>query len=120
MIKIKTKLPGPKAEKIIKKDEKYISPSYTRVYPLVVNKIKGCEVTDVDGNKFLDFTSGIAVCSTGHSHPRIVKSIEKQIKKFLHFSGTDFYYSLLPDLAEKLVEITPGNFKKRVVERKKI
>jgi len=88
-----TEVPGPKAKEILAKDKRYISPSYTRSYPLVIDKGEGVIVTDVDGNRFLDFSSGIAVCNTGHSHPVVVEAIIGQAKKFLHMSGTDFYYS---------------------------
>ncbi len=100
-----TEIPGPKARKILAQDEKYISPSYTRSYPLVIEKGEGVVVTDVDGNRFLDFTSGIAVCSTGHSHPAVVEAIRRQAGKFLHMSGTDFYYEAQSTLAEKICRI---------------
>ena len=76
--KIRTKLPGPKAEKILEGDTKYISPSYTRSYPLVAKRGRGVVIEDVDGNEFLDFSSGIAVVSTGHCHPEVVSAIQKQ------------------------------------------
>jgi 4-aminobutyrate aminotransferase len=76
--KIVTNLPGPKAQKILRKDKKFISPSYTRSYPAVIASGEGCWVWDVDGNKFLDFNAGIAVCSTGHCHPQVVEAIKKQ------------------------------------------
>ena len=88
---IKTELPGPRAKKLIKLDKLYVSPSYTRVYPLVVDQAEGLWIHDVDGNIFLDFTAGIAVNATGHCHPRVVKAIQDQAKKLLHMSGTDFY-----------------------------
>ncbi|MFZ5570139.1 MAG: acetyl ornithine aminotransferase family protein [Thermodesulfobacteriota bacterium] len=111
---IKTPLPGPNAKKRIKVDQKYVSPSYTRVYPLVVDKAKGVWIHDVDGNMFLDFTSGIAVCATGHCHPKVVDSIVKQAKRLLHMSGTDFYYTPQIDLAQKLSAIAPGKGVKKV------
>lgn len=111
---IKTALPGPKAKAILAKDDKYISPSYTRSYPLVIEKGEGNWVTDVDGNVFLDFTAGIAVNSTGHCHPRVVEAVKKQADKFLHMSGTDFYYELQSQLAEQLSAMTPGAGTKRV------
>ncbi len=89
---IKTKPPGPKASELVELDNNYVSPSYTRIYPLVVEKAKGLWIHDVDGNEFLDFTSGIAVCATGHCHPRVVEAIKKQADTLLHMSGTDFYY----------------------------
>ncbi len=111
---IKTPLPGPNAKKLIKIDQKYVSPSYTRVYPLVVDKAKGLWIYDVDGNVFLDFTAGIAVCATGHCHPKVVGSIIQQAKKLLHMSGTDFYYTSQIALAEKLSSIAPGKGDKKV------
>jgi 4-aminobutyrate aminotransferase len=100
-----TEVPGPKAKEILAKDKRYISPSYTRIYPLVIDKGEGVIVTDVDGNRFLDFSSGIAVCNTGHSHPAVVEAIIEQAKKFLHMSGTDFYYGAQSALAEKICKI---------------
>lgn len=99
---IKTSLPGPKAAKLIKVDKKYVSPSYTRIYPLVADCGDGLWIRDVDGNSFLDFTAGIAVCATGHCHPKVVKAIQDQAEKLLHMSGTDFYYTPQIRLAEKL------------------
>ena len=101
-----TEVPGPKAREILSKDKRYISPSYTRSFPLVIDKGEGVVVTDVDGNRFLDFSSGIGVCNTGHSHPAVVASIIEQAKKFLHMSGTDFYYGAQSNLAEKICEIS--------------
>ena len=111
---IRTPLPGPRAKKLIKLDKDFVSPSYTRVYPLVVDKAKGLWVHDVDGNIFLDFTSGIAVNATGHCHPQVVKAIQMQAKKLLHMSGTDFYYTPQIILAEKLANLAPGKGTKRV------
>ncbi|MBW2094262.1 MAG: acetyl ornithine aminotransferase family protein [Deltaproteobacteria bacterium] len=112
--KINTPLPGPRASKLIKLDGTYVSPSYTRGYPLVAKKGSGAWVEDVDGNSFLDFTSGIAVCATGHCHPEVVKAIQRQAEKLLHMSGTDFYYTSQIELAEKLALLAPGNDGKRV------
>ncbi len=108
------KLPGPKAKAIIEKDKRYVSPSYTRGYPLVAVDGKGAIITDPDGNKFLDFTSGIAVCSTGHCHPKIIKAITEQAGKLIHMSGTDFYYPVQVELAERLVKLSPGNKPRKV------
>src|SRR5262250_64058 len=105
--KIKTALPGPNAKRVLAGDEKYISPSYTRSYPLVAKTGRGVVVTDVDGNEFLDFSSGIAVTSTGHCHPDVVAAIQKQAGELLHMSGTDFYYESLVTLAERLSKIAP-------------
>jgi len=111
---IMTELPGPEAKKVLDKDQKFVSQSYTRVYPLVVKRARGAVVEDVDSNRFLDFTSGIAVCNTGHCHPRIVEAIHRQAEQFIHMSGTDFYYDAQSTLAQKLGEITPGPKEKRV------
>ena len=104
---IRTSLPGPKAKAIIERDAKVVSPSYTRDYPLVIARGEGATVEDVDGNLFLDCTAGIAVTSTGHSHPDVVQAIVEQAKKFLHMSGTDFYYEPQVRLAEELSSIAP-------------
>ena len=104
---IVTALPGPRASAIIASDHKYVSPSYTRAYPLVVAKAFGCVVEDVDGNTFLDFNAGIAVCSTGHCHPDVVRAIQDQAARLIHMSGTDFYYEEMPALARKLESLMP-------------
>jgi len=111
---IRTELPGPKASEIVRLDEKFVSPSYTRSYPLVVASGKGAMLEDVDGNIFLDFNGGVAVCATGHAHPRVVDAIKKQAEEFIHISGTDYYYRHLPQLAERLSRLAPGDFDKRV------
>jgi 4-aminobutyrate aminotransferase len=111
---IKTSLPGPNARKLIDQDKIYVSPSYTRYYPLVVEKAKGIWVHDVDGNVFLDFTAGIAVCATGHCHPEVIRAIKKQSGLLLHMSGTDFYYRPQIVLAKKLAHLAPGKGKKKV------
>ncbi len=91
-----------------------MSPSYTRVYPLVVRRAKGAMIEDMDGNRFLDFTAGIAVTNVGHSHPRVVAAIRKQAGRLVHMSGTDFYYAPQVKLAERLAEVAPGPDPKRV------
>lgn len=111
---IKTELPGPQARVILEKDQRFVSQSYTRVYPLVVKKARGVWVEDVDSNRFLDFTSGIAVCNTGHCHPRVVEAIQRQAELLIHMSGSDFYYDLQSSLAAKLAEVTPGPKEKKV------
>ncbi len=111
---LRNDLPGPNATAVLKKDKEYISPSYTRNYPLVIERGEGLAVTDIDGNTFLDFTSGIAVCNTGHSHPKVVAAIIEQVKKFIHMSGTDFYYSVQSELAEKLAQLSPGKKPRKV------
>src|SRR5229473_6279833 len=85
---IKTELPGPRAKALIERDARVVSPSYTRGYPLVIERASGAAVEDVDGNVFLDCAAGIAVNSTGHSHPEVVRAIENQAQRFLHMSGT--------------------------------
>jgi 4-aminobutyrate aminotransferase len=105
--KIRTKLPGPNAQKILRGDAQYISPSYTRSYPLVAKSGRGSVIEDVDGNEFLDFSSGIAVCSTGHCHPEVVAAIQKQAAELIHMSGTDFYYENMITLAERLAKTAP-------------
>jgi 4-aminobutyrate aminotransferase len=104
---IKTALPGPKAKAIIERDSAFVSPSYTRGYPLVIARGEGAVVEDVDGNRFLDCAAGIAVNSTGHSHPVVVQAIVDQAQKFLHMSGTDFYYEPQVRLAEAIASIVP-------------
>lgn len=115
MPSIVTALPGPKAKTIISRDTAVLSPSYTRSYPLVIASGEGAIVEDVDGNRFLDCNAGIAVCSTGHSHPKVVEAIREQAGKFLHMSGTDFYYENMVRLAEKLARLAPGDSQKRVL-----
>jgi 4-aminobutyrate aminotransferase len=104
---IKTTLPGPRAEALIARDRATVSPSYTRGYPLVIERASGSLVEDVDGNVFLDCAAGIAVNATGHSHPDVVAAIVEQAGRFLHMSGTDFYYEPQVRLAEELAAIAP-------------
>ena len=105
--KITTTLPGPKATRVLAGDEKFISPSYTRSYPMVAKRGRGIVVEDVDGNEFFDFSAGIAVTSTGHCHPEVVAAIQKQAAELIHMSGTDFYYESMVTLAERLSKIAP-------------
>jgi 4-aminobutyrate aminotransferase len=111
---IQTAPPGPKARALLERDQKYMSPSYTRIYPLVVARGSGAVIEDVDGNLFLDFTAGIAVTATGHCHPQVVAAIQDQAAKLIHMSGTDFYYQPQIDLAQRLAELAPGQTPKRV------
>jgi 4-aminobutyrate aminotransferase len=104
---IRTALPGPNAKRILEGDQRYISPSYTRSYPMVAKRGRGVIVEDVDGNEFLDFSAGIAVTSTGHCHPEVVAAIQKQAAELIHMSGTDFYYESMVTLAERLSKIAP-------------
>ncbi len=112
--RIRTPLPGPKAQALLERDAHYVSPSYTRIYPLVCERGSGAVMQDVDGNLFLDFTAGIAVASTGHCHPHVTAAIVDQAQKLLHMSGTDFYYQPQIDLAQRLAESGPGRTPKRV------
>lgn len=109
-----TPLPGPKAQAIIERDQRVISPSYTRTYPLVAVRGEGALVEDADGNWFLDFAAGIAVVATGHCHPQVVKAIQDQAARLIHMSGTDFYYENMVQLAEKLAALVPGGVPRRV------
>jgi len=111
---IETPLPGPKAKALIARDERCSSPSYARYYPLVVRRGTGSVVEDVDGNRFLDLAAGIAVCSTGHCHPKVVAAIEEQAKNLIHGCGSIFYYEPMIELMEKLAAIVPGKGGKRV------
>jgi 4-aminobutyrate aminotransferase len=107
-------VPGPRAQALIERDMRVVSPSYTRCYPLVVESGEGAIVEDVDGNRFLDFNAGIAVVAAGHCHPRVVEAIQKQAARLIHMSGTDFYYEEMVALAEKLAEIAPGKVARRI------
>ena len=107
-------LPGPRARAIIERDQKVISTSYTRGYPLVAERGEGAIIQDVDGNRFLDFNAGIAVVATGHCHQRVVDAIQKQAARLIHMSGTDFYYEELVALAEKLAALAPGDVPRRL------
>ncbi len=102
----KLNVPGPKAMAILERDNRFISPSYPRDYPFVMDHGRGTEVWDVDGNRYLDFAAGIAVCATGHSHPDVVRAIQAQAEKFIHISS-DFYHEKWAALGEKLDEIAP-------------
>ena len=103
---IKTDLPGPKARELLARDALVVSPSYPRDYPFVMSHGRGAEVWDVDGNRFLDFAAGIAVCSTGHSHPAVVKAIKDAADRFLHISS-DYWHEGQIKLAERLNELSP-------------
>jgi 4-aminobutyrate aminotransferase len=103
-----TALPGPKAVALMERDRTVLSPSYTRSYPLAIARGEGAIVEDVDGNRFLDLNAGIAVVAAGHAHPSVIRAIQEQATRFLHMSGTDFYYENMVELAEKLAAIAPG------------
>lgn len=105
--RISTALPGPQSQLVIDYDKKYMSPSYMRDYPFVAERGYGAIVEDPDGNAFLDFAAGIAVCSTGHCHPKVVEAIQKQAAELIHIAGNDFYHRHMPQLAERLVRTMP-------------
>jgi len=105
---------GKKNKEILELDRKYVSPCYTRSHFTVIDRGKGVHVWDVEGNEYLDFAAGIAVVSTGHCHPDVVKAIRDQAGRLIHMSGTDFFYEVQVRLAEKLAEITPGGGNKKV------
>ena len=109
-----TELPGPKGRAIIERDDAVASPSLTRAYPLVADTGSGAVVTDVDGNRFLDFAAGIAVCSTGHSHPAVVAAIKEQAERLIHIAATDFYEPRYLELMERLAAIAPFKGSARV------
>jgi len=112
--KVAPALPGPRAAALVARDAEALSTSFTRPYPLAMARGEGLWITDIDGNEFLDFTAGIAVTSTGHSHPKVVAAIEEQVRKFLHMSGTDFYYEPEVRLAERLQASAPVKAPARV------
>src|SRR5437763_1416392 len=107
-------LPGHRSAAWLERDHRVMSPSYTRIYPLVVRRALGAMIEDMDGNRFLDYTAGIAVTNAGHSHPRVVAAIRKQAGRLVHMSGTDFYYTPQVRLAERLAALAPGPEPKRV------
>ncbi|HID88635.1 MAG TPA: acetyl ornithine aminotransferase family protein [Anaerolineae bacterium] len=109
-----TPLPGPKGRAVVERSDRFVSPSLPRAYPLVVERAHGVFVEDVDGNRFLDCAAGIAVCSTGHCHPRVVEAIQRQAERLLHICGADFYDTRYIDLAERLSRLAPGEGPKRV------
>jgi 4-aminobutyrate aminotransferase len=109
-----TPLPGPNATQAIARDAQFVSPSYTRSYPMVAKSGRGATVEDVDGNVFLDFAAGIAVVATGHCHPRVAEAIQKQAAELIHISGTDFYLPIMTDLAERVAAVAPGKEPKKV------
>ena len=100
-----TKLPGPRATAFIERDTRFMSHSLPREYPLVIDKGKGVWVDDPDGNTFLDFTSGIAVCNTGHCHPEVVEAAKAQLDRLIHTCGADFYHAPMIEVAEELAAI---------------
>src|SRR6476469_8842617 len=111
---LKTPLPGPRGQALLERDAQHTSPSYTRIYPLVCARGAGAVIEDMDGNRFLDFTAGIAVTATGHCHPRVTAAIQDQAATLIHMSGTDFYYGPQIDLAQRLALAAPGPGPKKV------
>jgi 4-aminobutyrate aminotransferase len=107
-------MPGPRAQAIIARDAAVMSPSLTRPYPFVMAEGQGVWVRDVDGHVYLDFTAGVAVATTGHCHPRVVAAVQEQAARFLHMAGTDFYYQVQVELAERLAAIAPVRGRPRV------
>ncbi|HWP34907.1 MAG TPA: acetyl ornithine aminotransferase family protein [Thermodesulfobacteriota bacterium] len=105
---------GPRSAALIAEDARYLSPSYTRPYPLAVARGEGMYVYDLDGRRYLDFTAGIAVTATGHCHPAVVAAIERQARTLIHMSGSDFCYAPQVELARRLAEVAPGPWPKRV------
>lgn len=111
---LRGEIPGPKAREWVERDQRVMSPSYTRDYPLVIDRAIGSVVIDTDGNRFIDLTAGIAVTATGHCHPHVVEAIQRQAGRFLHMSGTDFYYDQEVLLAERLAKLAPMSGNNRV------
>ncbi len=112
--RIRTALPGPRAAELIRLDDEFVSPSYTRAYPLVAERGRDVWIEDVDGNVFLDFTAGIAVCATGHCHPRVVGAIRDQAGRLLHMATADFYHAPQVLLARRMAALAPGKEMKKV------
>ncbi|MFQ6107481.1 MAG: acetyl ornithine aminotransferase family protein [Thermoplasmata archaeon] len=110
---IRTTPPGPKAKRIVDRDSEFVATT-TKTSPVVARRARGSIVEDVDGNLYVDFTCGIGVTNVGHCHPEIVEAIKRQSSELIHFAGTDFYYEIQVTLAERLVQITPGDFPKKV------
>ncbi len=111
---VMTRRPGPQAQEIVRRDTQVLAPVSGRVYPFVIDHGRGCEVWDVDGNRYLDFNAGIAVVATGHSHPRVVQAVQAQAAKFIHMAGTDFYNEAQVKLGEKLIATMPADHDWRV------
>ena len=114
-IKIVTEPPGPKAKAIVSETKKILSPSIARNYPLVIESAHDCIVRDVDGNEFIDFNAGIATLNVGSTNESVIQAASEQLRKFTHYSYTDFYYENINELAEKLAKIFPGAKKERQV-----
>lgn len=110
---VRVPVPGPLASKIVERDTRALVTT-TKTSPIAAASAQGCWVSDVDGNRFLDFTSGIGVVNCGYSHPRIVKAVQDQAARLIHFAGTDFYYESQVEYAERLAQLVPGRFAKKV------
>jgi 4-aminobutyrate aminotransferase len=111
---IVTELPGPKARAHVEFDRQWTSPSLPRAYPIVPVRGEGCVVEDIDGNLFLDFNAGIAVTSTGHCHPKVVRRIQDQAATLIHYAGCDFYLPIFAEMCAELARIAPMKEKCRV------
>lgn len=111
---LRTELPGPLARAALAADTAITSPSLPRAYPLVPRRGRGSVIEDVDGNLFLDFNAGIAVCSTGHAHPRVVEAVQRQAGELLHYSASDFYLPVYQEMCGALAEVAPMSGPKRV------
>jgi 4-aminobutyrate aminotransferase len=109
-----TSLPGPKSKKIVARDERYVSPSYTRAFPVVVDRTEGLYVYDVDGNRFLDMHAGISVCNVGNNNPEVIAAVQEQVRRAIHIATADFYHPLTAELAERLGRTVPGMKRPRV------
>src|SRR4030095_15609016 len=105
-VHLKTELPGPKARAMIARDLPVSSPSYPRDYPFVMSHGRGTAGGGVDGYRLLDFAAGIAVCSTGHAHPEVVRAVQQAASEFLHISS-DFWHERMTALAERLAALAP-------------
>ncbi len=110
---LRTSIPGPNAKRIIERDRRYLMTN-TKTGPIVAASGQGVWVTDVDGNRLLDFASGVAVNAVGYAHPEVVRAVREQVGRLSHFAGSDFYYESQTVLAERLAKIAPGNFAKKV------
>ncbi len=112
-VRLRTPIPGPNGRRVVARDTKFLMTS-TKTSPVVAESGEGVWVTDVDGNRLLDFASGVGVLAVGHSHPEVVRAVREQVGRLTHFAGTDFYYENQTELAERLTKITPGAFEKKV------
>jgi 4-aminobutyrate aminotransferase len=110
---IRTPIPGPEGAKVVELDHEYLMTS-TKSAPIVGIKGEGVWITDVDGNRFLDFAAGVGVLSTGHCHPDVVAAVQRQAASLMHFAGTDFYYPSQALLAQRLAQTAPGGHPKKV------